>query len=184
MFSTKPKLTFDPIQKVSMMWDNNNEEDFTDFTILSKEGTRFPCHRVILGSQSAPMKAMMIRDTKEKQEGEVQLLYGEDVVRSFLGSFYGRKIPQQILEGNLESFLTLSDSYDMADLKLEVEKAAVQLLSTENMLDMFYWGDLYHFNQLKDASQFLIERNKENLKEMDLSRFPADFIATILRLVC
>ena len=50
MIRIKPKLTFDPIQDASMKWDNNNAEDFTDFTILSKEGTRFPCHRLILAS--------------------------------------------------------------------------------------------------------------------------------------
>ena len=53
---------FDPILEASMSWDNNNQEDFTDFAILSQEGTRFPCHRVILGCQSPPMEAMMIRD--------------------------------------------------------------------------------------------------------------------------
>ena len=184
MFRTKPKLAFHPTQEASMMMENNNEEDFTDFIILSKEGTRYPCHRVFLASQSAPMKAMMIRDTKEKKEGQVQLHYKEEVVRAFVGSFYSKKIPQEILEGNLESFLTLADSYDMARLKLEVEEAAIKLLSTKNMVDMLYLGDLYHANQLKEASEFLISRNKEILKEMDLTRFPAIFITTILRLTC
>ena len=49
----KPKLTFDPTQEAFKMWENNNEEDLMDFTILSVEGTRFPCHRLILATQRA-----------------------------------------------------------------------------------------------------------------------------------
>lgn len=184
MTRIKPKLSFDPTQEASKMLDNNNEEDLMDFTILSEEGTRFPCHRVFLASQSPPLKAMMIRDTKEKQEGQVQLPFKEDVVKGFVGSFYSRKIPQEILEENLEKFLSLADSYDVASLKLQVEEVAVQLLTTENMVDMFYLGDLYHATQLKMASEFLISRNKEILKEMDLSRFPANVFAAILKVIC
>ena len=175
---------FDPIPGASMMLDNNNQEDFTDFTILSQEGSRFPCHRVFLANQSPPLKAMMIRDTKEKQEGQVQLPFKEEVVGAFVDSFYSKKIPQEIIEVNLESFLTLADSYDVAPLKLQVEETAVKLLTTDNMVDMFYMGDLYHAIQLKEAAEFLISRNKEVLKELDLSKFPANFITAILRLLC
>ena len=167
------------------MWGNNNqEEDFTDFTILSEEGTRFPCHRLILASQSPPLKAMMIRDTKEKQEGQVQLPFKEEVVGGFVGSFYCKNIPHEIIEANLEGLISLAESYDVAPLKLQVEEAAVQLLSTYNMVDMYYLGDLYNANQLKEASKFLISRNKEVLKDLDLSKYPANFITDILRLLC
>ena len=105
-------------------------------------------------------------------------------MKGFVGSFYTKKIPQEILEGNLESFLTLADSYDVAPLKLEVEEAAVKLLSTDNMVGMLYLGDLYHADQLKGSSGFLISRNKEVLKGQDLSRFPASSIMDILKLVC
>ena len=167
-----------------MVLENNNEEDFTDFTILSQEGTEFPCHRVIVGSQSPPLKAMMIRDTKERKEGQVKLPFKAEVVKAFVGFFYSRKVSQEIIQENLESFLTLADSYDVAPLKLQVEEAAVELLTTENMVDMFYWGDLYNATQLKEASEFLISRNKEVLKEMDLSRFPANVFASILKVLC
>ena len=186
MSRTKPQLKFDPIQEASVVWGNNNnqEEDFSDFTILSQEGTKFPCHRLILGSQSPPFRSMMTLDTKEKKEGQVKLQFKEEVVKGFVGFFYTRKIPQEILEGNLESFLDLAESYDLAPLKLQVEEAAISLLTTENMVDMFYLGDFYHANQLKEASEFLISRNKEILKGQDLSRFPATTINDVLRLVC
>ena len=92
MFRIKPKLMFDPIQDASKMWENNHQEKLRDFTILSEEGTRFPCHRLILASQSPPMEAMMTQDTKEKKEGQVQLQFKEEVVKDFVGYFYSRKI--------------------------------------------------------------------------------------------
>ena len=167
-----------------MVLENNNEEDFTDFTILSEEGTRFPCHRVILASQSRPLKAMMTRDTKEKKEGQVQLQFKEEVVKGFVGFFYTRKVPQEVIEEHLEDFLTLADSYDVAPLKLQVEEAAVQLLTTDNMVDMFYLGDLYCATQLKEASEFLMSRNKEVLKKMDFSRLPPYVFTAILKVIC
>ena len=170
----------DPVQGASMMSDINKEEDFKDFTILSEDGTQFPCHRIVLATQSPPLKAMMIRDTKEKREGRVRLQFKEEVVGGFVGSFYNKKVPVQILEENLEEFFTLAESYDVAQLKLQVEAAALKLLTTENMVDMFYWGDLYHATQLKEASEFLISKNKNVIKEMDLSRFPANVLASIL----
>ena len=178
----KPNLEFDPIEEVPKMW--NNQEKFTDFTILSQEGTRFPCHRVFLASQSPPMEAMMIQDTKERKEGQVLLQFKEEVVKAFVGFFYSRKIPQEVLEENLESFLTLADSWDLAPLKLQVEEAAIKLLSTENMVDMFYLGDLHHADNLKEASEFLISRNREVLKGQDLSRFQASPIMDVLKLMC
>ena len=72
----------------------------------------------------------------------------------------------------------------MAPLKLQVEESAVKLMTTENMVDMFFLGDLYRSNQLKEASKFLISRNREVLKGQDLSRFPATFITDVLRLLC
>ena len=52
------------------------------------------------------------------------------------------------------------------------------------MLDMFYMGDLYSATQLKEASKFLISRNRDILKGLDLSRFPAAFIDDVLRILC
>ena len=72
----------------------------------------------------------------------------------------------------------------MASLKLQVEEAAVKLLTTENMVDMLYLGDLYRATHLEEASEFLISRNKGMLKGQDLSRFPATFITDVLRLLC
>merc|ERR550519_145767 len=127
---------------------------------------------------------MMIQDTKEKQEGQVKLQFKEEVIKGFVGFFYSRKVSKDLIEANLEDFLTLADRYDVAPLKLQVEETAVQLLNTDNMVDMFYLGDLYHATQLKAASEFLMSRNKDILKKMDLSRFPASVFTAILNVIC
>ena len=62
-----------------------------NFTILSEEGTRLPCPCLVL--MSPLMKSMKTRDTEGKKEGQVQVLFKENVVRSFVGSFFVRKAP-------------------------------------------------------------------------------------------
>ena len=166
------------------MFGNNNVDDLTDFSILSQEGTRYPCHRVFLASQSAPLKAMMIHDTKEREEGQVTLPFKEEVIKHLVQYFYTRMVPQEVLGGNLESFLSLAEEYDLQPLKLLTEKVAISEMSTMNMVDMFYLGDLYRAHRLKEASEFLIFRNREILKSQDLSKFPANIIAEVLKLLC
>ena len=43
---------------------------FSDWTIISKEGQRFPCHRLVFAAKSSTMKAMMTSDMKEKEGGK------------------------------------------------------------------------------------------------------------------
>ena len=125
---------------------------------------------------------LLVQQVYRVNQGYQVMMVYRDVLAKL--GLKGIQVSQEILEENLESFLTLADSYDVAPLKLQVEEAAVKLLTTENMVDMFYWGDLYHATQLKEAAEFLISRNKEVLKEMDFSRFPANFITAILKVVC
>jgi len=180
MMRSKPKLDFDPIKEVSAMNFNNIQKEFSDFTILSQEGSGFPCHRLILGSQSPPLKAMMTRDTKERREGQVTLPHKEIIVKYFVEYFYSRKVLVSVLEENLESFLSLSEEYDLGPLKLQAEQVAIKELTTENMLEMYLLADLYRAQHLKEASEFLMTRNREVVKQMDLSKYPANTVRDVL----
>merc|ERR1712183_483591 len=97
----------------------NIREDkiLADFTVVSQEGERFLCHRLFLATQSPVLMAMMTHEMKEKQENELKLDFNEEVVKHFLDFFYTGKVPQKVLEENLESFLALAESYDLKPLK-------------------------------------------------------------------
>ena len=162
---------------------NNNGRLFTDFTILSQEGKEFPCHRVILASQSPTMLAMMTSEMKEKEENQVRLEYNEEVVGHFVEYFYTRKVPQEALQTNLASFFELAGQYNLAPLKTLTEEAAMELLSVENMIKLYVLGDLHSAASLKSETKAFIRRNKKELKEMDLTGFPPKVISEVVRLL-
>ena len=169
--------------EVSPLFSNNNGRLFTDFTILSQEGKEFPCHRLILASQSATMLAMMTSDMKEKEENQVRLEYSEEVVGHFVEYFYSRKVPREALQANLASFFELAGQYNLAPLKLLTEEAAKELLSVENMVELFVLADLHSAASLKKEAEAFIKRKRKELKEMDLTGFPPRVINEVLRLL-
>ena len=57
----------------------------------------------------------------------------------------------QVLKDNLESFMTLSELYDLAPLKHQTEVAAIEKMKTENMMDMFFLSNLHKADSLKEA---------------------------------
>ena len=61
---------------------------FSDWTIVSEEGQRFPCHRNILAAKSSTMKAMMTTEMKEEQESQSKVHYNIHVVGGFVDYFY------------------------------------------------------------------------------------------------
>ena len=184
LFRSKPKLEVGPIEAALAKCKIKDEKILTDYTVLSQDGARFPCHRIFLATQSPPLMAKMTLDMKEKRESEMRLEYEQDVVRHFVDYFYTGMIPQETLEENLESFLALADFYDLAGMKLQTEKAAIKKMTVGDMLEMNVLANLYRADQLKVASEFLIQNNKESLKDQDLSGYPANVIADILRLIC
>ena len=172
---------FDPIEVTMARCHIKYEEVFTDFALVSKEGRRFPCHRVFLATQSPVMKAIMSHDVKE---AELRLEQCEEVVEHFVGYFYRGKVPQEVMVKHLDSFLALADFYDVGALMLQTEQAAVTVLTCGNMLDMFVLSDLYRANKLREASELLIKRYKTNLKDQSLTGIPTNIFESILKLVC
>ena len=163
---------------------NNNERLFTDFAILSKEGKQFPCHRFNLSSQSPVMMSMLTTDMKEKKEGQLHLEYNEEVVKNFVDYFYTQTVPQEVLKNNLDSFMTLSELYDLAPLKLQTEEVAIEALTTDNMIEMFALADLHNAENLMGASESFIKRNKDKLPELGLGDYPPNVVNKIIRIIC
>ena len=177
-------MKYDHVVEVSSLF-NNDERLFTDFTILSKEGMEFPCHRFILSSRSQTMKAMMTADMKEAKEGQMKLDYSDEVVEKFVDYFYTQTVPKEVLKNNVDSFMTLSELYDLTPLKHQTEEAACEQMTTDNMVDMFVLADLHSAENLKEASKLFIRENKAKLMEQDLvgHGYPAKVISDVLRLV-
>ena len=134
---------------------------FSDWTIISEEGQRFPCHRVILAAKSSTMKAMMMTEMKEKEEKENKVNYNTQVVGAFVDYFYKGQVPPEILESNISSFLALSDYYQLQSLKAQVEDTAIKCLTMENVVEIFSLANLYNAEILKEATMLFIVENKK-----------------------
>ena len=131
------------------------------------------------------MMTMLTTDMKEKKEGKMTLDYSDEVVENFVNYFYTRTVPREVLRDNLDIFMTLSELYDLAPLKHQTEKVAFEHLTTDNMVDMFALSSLHNANNLKEDSELFIKKNRDKLKDIDLSGcgYPADVISDIVRLL-
>ena len=156
---------------------------FSDWTIISEEGQRFPCHRIILAAKSSTMKAMMTTDMREKEEKETKLHYNNQVVGGFVDYFYKGEVPPEILKQNLSSFLAISDFYHLETLKVQTEDAAIKSLNIENVVEMFSLANLHKAIKVKKAIKFFILENKKKLAEQDLSQVPQSLLMELFKLV-
>ena len=155
---------------------------FSDWTIVSEEGQRFPCHRVILATKSSTMKAMMTIKMKEKEEKETKLIYNKEVVGAFVDYFYKGEIPTAVLEANISSFMELADLYNLDPLKAQVEDMAIKNLTLENVVEMFSVANLFNAEILKEASKFFIVENKKILGQQDFSHFSPSVMTELFKL--
>ena len=128
--------------------------------------------------------AMMVNDMKEKNEKEVKLEHSEEIVKQFVDYFYTGEVPHESLRENMKTFLELADFYDLGPLRLQTEKAAISKMSCENMVDMYVLADLYGADNLKEAAENLIKKNKETLKKQDLSGLPVNIYVDIVKSLC
>ena len=137
--------------------------DFTDFTLESEDGTKFPVHRTVLAAQSSVLKRMFLNPMEERKTASLQLQYKADIVRKFVKFFYKREIEEE--EENFRSFMELADKYDVPHLKEEVEELAIRKLTVENMVDMFLLADLHSAENLKTAAESFIKTNRMKVRE-------------------
>ena len=165
-YRKKPRLS-----DKTLMSTISEDEDFTDFTLESEEGAKFPCHRNVLAAQSSVLRGMFLSPMEERETSRLKMTYKADIVRKFLKFFYKRKLEEEEAEGNLISLLELSEKYNLPHLKEEVEELAIRKLTVENMVDMFLLADIHSAKDLKTAAEGFIKTNRikvrEDLAELD-----------------
>ena len=155
----KPRLDSDDVV------DNIfQDEDFKDFTLESEEGTKFPCHRIVLGAQSTVLKRMFIAPMEEKKNSTLKLEYKTDIVEKFVKFFYSEEI-EDGKEENLWCYLELAEKYDITHLKELVEDIAIRRLTVENMVDLFLLADHFSAETLRKAARDCIKSNKKKVRE-------------------
>ena len=66
----------------------SEDGEFTDFTLESEDGAKFPCHRTVLAAQSSVMKRMFLNPMEESKSACLQLQYKAEIVRKFVKFVY------------------------------------------------------------------------------------------------
>ena len=143
----------------------SNNRIFTDFIIVSNDGTKFPCHRAVLATKSSVMRTLMEADMMEKKESTLKLHFNGEIIKAFVDSFYSDILDVEVIAREIGSFLDLSESYDLDFLKLVTEMIAIRVLKCENMLEMFFLADKYQAGELKKAAEKFIRSNKKFLNQ-------------------
>ena len=64
-----------------------NNSPFTDFTLESEDGTKFPCHRIVLAVQSRVLRRMFLSSLEEKKPSNLKLQASASTVRGKSGGF-------------------------------------------------------------------------------------------------
>ena len=175
----KPRLAAETV-----MANISQEGDFTDFTLESEDGAKFPVHRAVLAAQSSVLKRMFLTPMEEKNTSSLQLLYKAGVVGKLVKFFYTRKIKEEVEEDNFGCFLELAEKYDIPHLKEEVEVLAIRRLSVENMVEMFLLADLYSAEDLRKAAEVFIRTNRLKVKEGldELDKLDRNQVKNIMRI--
>ena len=110
------------------------ERTFTDFTIRSRDGEEFPCHRVFLASQSKVMQAMLETDMKEKETRTLELKHDKETVKAFVDFFYNGVLEKSSIEEHCEGLLDLAGVYDHSRLKEKIVKGMTNILDSSIMI--------------------------------------------------
>ena len=147
------------------MTNITEDGDFTDFTLESEDGTKFPVHRTVLAAQSSVLKRMFLNPMEERKTASLPLKYKADIVRKFVKFFYKREFEEDEDGETLRCLMELAEKYDVPHLKEEVEELAMRKLTVENMVEMFFLADLHSAENLRTAAEGFIRTNRMKVKE-------------------
>ncbi|RPA75380.1 hypothetical protein BJ508DRAFT_365725 [Ascobolus immersus RN42] len=125
---------------------------YTDFTLVSNDGTEFPVHRAILGPQSGYFEELFMSDQKEIQvDRKVQLDETADDVDMMVASLYkstfqplagpnaSRETQLRLLNENL-SMLRIAKKYKIPGLKKRASGAALRMFpQLKELADQFHF---------------------------------------------
>ena len=169
-------------QFVQNLTKMRSAESFSDVQVICN-GKVFPCHKVVLSTQSPVFKTFLTGDTKENRENRIVIEDSTpnavDLMLDYLysGNVRVSSIPQ---ETELRDLIQICDMYEVIELKEACGESIVVNMTEENFFVAFTDIDRYFKETSKfreDAKKFLksnskkIAQNKEVWLEF-IKKFP------------
>lgn len=146
-----------------------NDKDFFDVAI-SVGGETFNAHRAILAARSPVLSAMLRSDMREKHEGTIKITDASPSAwYNFQHFLYTEAVPAEE-ECDLEllsQLLMMCDKYAVPSLVIHVQRAIIQRLTRDNVLQTYKMVDPFDVPQLKEAATALLLQIWDDLAKED-----------------
>ena len=133
--------------------------DFTDFTLVSRDGIRLRAHRAVLAARSDVFRSMISHDTKESVERVCEI---EDTdgatLHALLKYMYGCTTLEG-MEDVAERLLVAADKYGVKGLVNACEGHLIAQINAHNAARLLVLADMHSATQLKNAVHNFVSRN-------------------------
>jgi len=139
----------------------------SDFLVKTEDGKEFVVHKCVLASRSKYFAAMLEKDNiRETKEGFVKIEgFSAEVVLAMLKFIYSGKIDVGMDAQSVKELLIIADKYQMDDLKEVCDCRLSELLTSENVCDMFVTAETFGAKKLKLRVIDFISKNSEAVKK-------------------
>jgi len=138
-----------------------NDTELSDVKLVC-EGETFLCNKYVLSVGTPVFRRMFVSDTKENQEGLVDIVdVSKDVFRLMLAWIYGEDIAPKLELAPHQQLIELykvADRYLMEDLKGSLVVEILLSLAAETAFDIYVLGDTCNEERFKDRATHVMKR--------------------------
>jgi len=152
----------------------------TDFTLVSKDGKVFPCHKACLAENSEYFTVMLSHEFCETTNNQMNVPeYDGVTVASFLEWMYAPKYPEEVMKKLTKSaqpnefivqkqfdmnkfspaLLKMAHLYQLKDLQGECEEYLARNITKENAVEAWMAGGISGSQKLRDKALMAIAKN-------------------------
>nr|XP_039271066.1 uncharacterized protein LOC120345611 [Styela clava] len=179
--STSQQIEVECEKKNCTRSDPRKDGTASDFTI-KVEDQSFPVHRDIIITNSEYFKAMLAHDTKENQQGFVDMKdVNPDVVRECIEFMYSRNVDEVSVDiENVGDVLQAARIMQLDEITEHSVNSLKKILNSENCIRIYNIVTQYSVNELQEDVQTLFEKtykvdNLTDLLQLSKSDF-TDYI--------
>lgn len=126
-------------------------------------------HKNYLASCSKVFHSMFVHDTKEKQDGVVEIKdFNADVFENFIKYLYTFEIEN--MDGMAEELMLLADKYDIQCLKSQCENHLCQEMNVTDAIHFLFMAKKLNLSGLEQKALFIIKSDPEITESPDFSK--------------
>ena len=148
------------------LYTDSQFQHLSDVTIVCEEdGKVFNCHKIFLSLRSSVFKSYFVHDTKERNEGKINIKdMSSETLESLLYFIYTDDVKKSMIGPKL---LAAAQRYDIQRLKLRCERFLLDKIDVSNCLECWIVANYHEAKVLERATIRFIARNWASVKETE-----------------